>query len=583
MHLELLDGLIIALYFGLVLVIGILFTKKAGKNISEFFVSGRKLNWWLAGTSMVATTFAADTPLAVTGLVAQHGIAGNWLWWNMVFSGILTVFVFARLWRRSEVITDVEFVEARYSGTPASILRGFKALYLGIPINCIIIGWVNLAMVLILKYTIGLEPKYGLAISLIITLIYSTLGGLWSVVITDFIQFWLAMAGCVVLMFFALGKVGGISGLQTQLIANYPNGASLLDFFPRFDSIWMPVSAMVTYLAVNWWASWYPGAEPGGGGYIAQRIFSAKNERHSLLAALWFNIAHYTIRPWPWILVALASMVLYPQLSATDQAKGIGYIQVMVNLLPAGFLGLMLAAFFAAYMSTLSTHLNWGSSYLVNDFYKRFIKPNESEQHYVLISRIATLVIAGLSVVTTMQMTTIEGAWKFLIAIGAGTGSVYILRWFWWRINAWSEISAMLAAFIISILLQYGLNWKVDNPYEFVRMTLTTVAGTTIIWITVTFLTSPVDKDKLKEFYQRVKPSGFWKPIKQELPGVETTDNLKSDLINWLSGCVIIYCVLFGLGKLIFGATLTGLSLLGIAWIIWLNISRDLQARVKET
>jgi SSS family solute:Na+ symporter len=582
MHLSFLDGVIVAAYFIFVLVIGILFTKKAGKSVSEFFVSGRKLNWWLAGTSMVATTFAADTPLAVTGLVALHGIAGNWLWWSMVFSGVLTVFVFARLWRRSEVITDVEFVEARYSGRSASILRGFKAVYLAIPINCIIIGWVNLAMILILKYTIGLETKYALGLSLTITLLYSTLGGLWSVVITDFIQFWLAMAGCVILMFFALNKVGGISGLQTQLIANYPDGAKLLDFFPGFGSIWMPISAMITYLAVNWWASWYPGAEPGGGGYIAQRIFSAKNERHSLLAALWFNIAHYTIRPWPWILVALSAMVLYPDLSPADQAKGIGYIQAMVTLLPAGLLGLMLASFFAAYMSTLSTHLNWGSSYLINDVYKRFIKPDATEQHYVLISRLTTVLIAGLSIITTLQMTTVEGAWKFLIAIGAGTGSVYILRWFWWRINAWSEISAMVGAFLISIMLQFGVKWNVDNPIQFVAMTLTTVAGTTLIWIVVTLFTAPVDKEKLKEFYRRVRPAGFWKPIKQELPDVVVTDNLKADLINWICGCALIYCVLFGLGKLIFGQTLIGILLFAIAIVLWLFISNDLKKRVKD-
>jgi len=339
---------------------------------------------------------------------------------------------------------------------------------------------------------------------------------------------------------------------------------------------------MITYLAVNWWASWYPGAEPGGGGYIAQRIFSAKNERHSLLAALWFNIAHYTIRPWPWILVALSAMVLFPELSPGDQAKGIGYIQAMVTLLPAGFLGLMLASFFAAYMSTLSTHLNWGSSYLINDLYKRFIKPNASEKHYVLISRLATLLIAGLSVITTLQMTTVEGAWKFLIAIGAGTGSVYILRWFWWRINAWSEISAMVAAFIISIILQFGVKWNVDNPKQFVAMTLTTVAGTTIIWIIVTLFTAPVDKEKLKEFYRRVRPAGFWKPIKQELPDVVVTDNLKADLINWICGCALIYCVLFGLGKLIFGQTIMGISLFVIAFVLWMFISNDLKKRVKE-
>ncbi|MCX7918218.1 MAG: Na+:solute symporter [bacterium] len=575
MKLVYLDGLIIAAYFIFVLLVGISFTKKGGKNVGEYFVSGRNLHWWLAGTSMVATTFAADTPLAVTGLVASHGIAGNWLWWNMVFSGILTVFVFARLWRRSEVITDVEFVEARYSGTPASILRGFKAVYLAIPINCIIIGWVNLAMVKILQHTIGIPPIQGLALSLGITLVYSALGGLWSIVITDFIQFWLAMVGAVLLMFFALEKVGGIAGLQTALAATYPNGKNLLNFFPDIDSPWMPLSALVTYLAVTWWASWYPGAEPGGGGYIAQRIFSAKNERHSLLAALWFNIAHYTIRPWPWILVALVAMVLYPNL--TD--KETGYILAMNDLLPAGLRGLMLAGFFAAYMSTLSTHLNWGASYLINDVYKRFINPNASENHYVLLSRITTIVIAGISVITTLLMNTISGAWKFLIAIGAGTGSVYILRWFWWRINAWSEISAMLAAFIISVSLQFGLGWKVDVPYQFVLMTLTTVIGTTFVWGVVTLLTAPVAQDKLIEFYRRVKPPGWWKPVKQAIPNIQSPDNLPLNLINWLSGCALIYCVLFGLGKLIFGDILFGLTLIIIALFLWLNISRNLKTQ----
>jgi Na+/proline symporter len=359
MSLILWDWIIIITYLIISIVIGLIFTRKATGSITDFFISGRQLPWWIAGTSMVATTFAADTPMA--------------------FSGTLTVFLFSKLWRRAEVVTDVELTEIRYSGRPASTLRGFKAVYLSIPINCIIIGWVNLAMMKVIKYTTGISEWKALLICFTITVLYCTLAGLWGIVINDFFQFWIAMTGSIILMFTALKHVGGISGLETRLIENYgPEGSKLLNFFPEIGSVWMPVSAVIVYLSINWWASWYPGAEPGGGGYVAQRMFSTKNEKHSLLATLWFNIAHYALRPWPWIIVALAAMVLYPNLADKEQ----GYIRAINNLLPGGIRGLFLAGFMAAYMSTISTHLNWGSSYLVNDFYRRFLVSGYPDDGY---------------------------------------------------------------------------------------------------------------------------------------------------------------------------------------------------------
>ena len=385
MLLTTLDWVIIAGYFILSLAIGLYYYRRAGENVEEFFVAGRALPWWLAGTSMVATTFAADTPLAVTEMVARNGVAGNWLWWSMLPSGMLTVFFFARLWRRAEVMTDVEFVELRYSGKPAAFLRAFRSLYLGLAINLIIMGWVNLGMAKILSGTLGLEKWQALAFCLSITLVYSALSGLWGVVITDAVQFVIAMIGSIALAFFALRAVGGVDGLKSGLASatpvgsTEPFGAHALSLWPDGSAMWMlPLLTLVTYLAVNWWASWYPGAEPGGGGYVAQRIFSAKDEKHGVLATLWFNVAHYALRPWPWIIVALCSLVLYkggavnPVTGQVDPA--FGYVLVMNELLPPGFRGLLLASFAAAYMSTISTQLNWGSSYLVNDFYRRFIK-----------------------------------------------------------------------------------------------------------------------------------------------------------------------------------------------------------------
>lgn len=576
MHTTWIDWTIVGFYFLFSLLVGLYFYRRAGQNINEFFVSGRQLPWWIAGTSMVATTFAADTPLAVTGLVAQHGIAGNWLWWNMVLSGLLTVFLFARLWRRAEVLTDVEFTEIRYSGKPAAILRGFRALYLAIPINCIIIGWVTLAMVKILDITLGIEKWTAILLCAGITLIYVTLSGLWGVVITDFFQFILAIIGTFALAVFAVKGVGGLESLKINLTQKFENGAQILSFIPDLGSAWMPISTFLIYIGVQWWAAWYPGAEPGGGGYIAQRMFSTKNEKHALLSTLWFNIAHYCVRPWPWILVALASMILYPELAD----KETGYVRVMVDYLPVGFRGLLLAAFAAAFMSTISTQLNWGSSYLVNDFYKRFVKKNASERHYVLVSRISTVLLMFLAVLVTLNMQTVSGAWKFLLALGAGTGTVYILRWYWWRINAWSEISAMIASFIVAIVLQMGFGLNNDNPIDFVKIMLITVILSSLTWVLVTFFTAPEPESVLRQFYKKVRPGGrLWSHIAAQLPETKSPDRIGRDLVDWFLGAVLIYCLLFGAGKLLFGEVRLGLFLLIIAFLTGWLIFYDLRQR----
>ncbi len=574
MQIGLVDLLIILIYFLFVLIIGLKFSGRAGQSIEEYFVSGRSLPWWLAGTSMVATTFAADTPLAVTGLIANHGVAGNWLWWNMVMSGLLTVFFYSRLWHRSGVLTDVEFTEIRYGGKPAAILRGFRALYLALPINSIIMGWVTLAMAKIVGISTGLDKWTAVLICVAVTLSYSLLSGLWGVVVTDFFQFFIAIIGAVILAVFAVNYVGGFDALMTKLDSLQGGRDQVLSFFPEVGSAWMPLSAVFVYLAVNWWATWYPGSEPGGGGYVAQRIFSTKNEKHGIFATLWFNIAHYTIRPWPWIMVALASLVAYPDLADKES----GYVLMIVDALPPGLKGLLLASFAAAFMSTISTQLNWGSSYLVNDFYKRFIKKDGTDRHYVMVSRLATLVILLLGAITTMFMETISGAWKFLMAIGAGTGLVYILRWYWWRINAWSEISAMITSLVLSIFLQFGLGISPDDPEQFSLLMLYTVLGSSLVWITVTFLTSPEKDDVLIQFYNRVKPAGrLWKKVYQKYDLAQSEDSLNVSLRDWILGVIMIYSFLFAVGNLLFENLTTGLILLIVSFAVAYLIWRDLR------
>ena len=578
MKLTYVDWTVVAAYFLLNLAIGFYYKARAGKNIGEFFLSGRNVPWWLAGTSMVATTFAADTPLVVTGLVARNGIAGNWLWWNFVASGMLTVFLFARLWRRSGVMTDVEFAEIRYSGVPAAFLRGFRALYLGVPINCIILGWVNLAMVKILTLTLGVTKAQALWIVLgiiALTSFISALAGLWGVLVTDLFQFVLKMTMIIILAFAAVNAVGGIDLMKVKLSQIHRAG-SALSFVPDLNSAWMPMITFLVYISVNWWAVWYPGAEPGGGGFIAQRMFCAKDEKNSLLATLWFNIAHYALRPWPWIVVGLASILLYPDLKDKES----GYVLVMVNYLPAALRGLMLAGFAAAFMSTIGTNLNWGASYLVNDFYRRFVHKSATEGHYVAMSQVATVFLTIISAVVTYYMDTIAGAWKLLIVTGAGTGTVLILRWYWWRINAWSEVSAMAAAFATSLTLQKGFGLSSDDPIGFAYIMLYTVGFTTVVWLVVTFMTAPEPMDKLLSFYRKVHPwTVGWAPVAKLAPEIPPTRDMAYNLLDWVSGCVMIYGLLFGIGKIVLEEFSTGLIFLAVGLAAGAVIYWDLSRR----
>jgi SSS family solute:Na+ symporter len=554
-----LDWTIIVAYFLVSAGIGIGLSRRGGRSVSDYFLSGRRLPWWLAGTSMVATTFAADTPLAVAGLVARNGIAGNWIWWSAASGSMLTVFFFARLWRRAGVLTDVEFAELRYTGRPAAILRGFRSLYLGLAINCVIMGWVNLAMAKILSVTLGWDQLTAVLISLAITGIYSALSGLWGVVVTDFLQFSLAMIGTIALAWYALQlpEIGGLSGLTARV----PPGT--LQFIPSFTSsgdaattlVALPLASFLTYVAVQWWASWYPGQEPGGGGYVAQRMMSAKDERHSLFATLWFTVAHYCLRPWPWIIVGLVSVVLYPTI--TD--KEAGYAMVMRDHLPPGWRGLLLGAFFAAYMSTISSQLNWGTSYIVNDFYRRFIRRDGHERHYVWIARLTTVCLMMLSGIVTFYLESIRQAWEFVLESGAGIGLVLILRWYWWRINAWSEISAMVAAAVGYATLK--LFTTVAFPYTL----LIVVAWTTMCWIVVTMLTPPEPDDHLVAFYRRTRPDGpGWKRI-AALAGESAPGPLRGLLLDWAAGVIVVYAALFGIGHALLGSGVLAITCLVVA------------------
>ncbi|HEV8148221.1 MAG TPA: sodium:solute symporter family protein, partial [Bryobacteraceae bacterium] len=542
MQLTSIDWVVVALYFAFNIAVGFYYKSRAGSNVNEFFLSGRNVSWWLAGTSMVATTFAADTPLAVTGLVATGGIAGNWVWWCFVASGMMTVFFYARLWRRSGVMTDVEFAEIRYSGKPAAFLRGFRAVYLAVPINCIILGWVNKAMVDILMLILGITKVQAILVvigMIALTSFISTLSGLWGVLVTDVFQFVIKMSMVILLAVYAVGAVGGIEALKTKLIAvdaTRGNQGSVLSFVPDLNSAWMPLITFLVYISLNWWATWYPGAEPGGGGYVAQRMFCAKDEKNSLLATLWFNIAHYAVRPWPWILVGLVSLVAFPGLEKPET----GYIRVMIAYLPPSLRGLMVAAFAAAYMSTIATQLNWGASYLVNDFYRRFLKPQASDRHYVRMSQVATVLLTFISAIITFYMDSIAGAWKLLIVTGAGTGGVLLLRWYWWRINAWSEVSAMISAFIVSSVLKFGYNLDTDKPVDFAWTMIINVAITTVVWLTVTFMTKPESPDVLVAFYRRTRPSiAGWRPIGKLAPDVKPSGDGWSNMVDWLAGCVL--------------------------------------------
>ena len=604
MHLTFLDWSAVAAYFVVTLALGLYFRRRSGKNLSEYFVSGRNVSWWLAGTSMVATTFAADTPLAVTGFVYRNGIAGNWIWWSFLLSGMMTVFLFARLWRRSGLLTDVQFAELRYSGRPAAFLRGFRAVYLGLLINCLILGWVTKAMITITQQLLGVTPNQAMAICVLVLIpftgIYVSLGGLWGVLWTDLFQFVLKMSIVIAVAFYAVRAAGGLSLLRfnlNRLQATTPGAGNALNFLPDFargltaEALWtLPAITFIVYLALQWWAFWYPGAEPGGGGYIAQRIFSAKDERHGLLSVLWFNVAHYALRPWPWILTGLAVIVLYPGMQHPEE----GYMRVVTDHVPHAFIGIIMAGFLAAFMSTFATQLNWGASYLVADFYRRFLKTDASEGHYVNASRLATALLVVCAALVGWKLESIGAGWNLVLEIGAGTGAVYMLRWYWWRINAWSEITAMAASlgatfFLHSPLLlnlvgmtphaapgvsfspHALLNTDVSPfagsvPVVFAKTALSTTAICTVVWSLCTLLTRPEPREVLVSFYRKVRPEvGGWRPIAALAADVPATRELTSNLLNWLLGCAMVYGALFGLGKLMLGSLGLAIALLAIA------------------
>ena len=575
------DWLVVALYFVASAVFALIYTRRASESLDEYFVSGRQLPWWLAGTSMVATTFAADTPLVVAGLVAKYGVAGNWLWWNGAISGILTVFFFARLWRRAGVLTDLEFAELRYGGRPAAVLRGFRALYLALPINLIIMGWVTRAMVTILQISLDINAWTAALLLFGVTACYTIFSGLWGVVVTDTFQFVVKMFGVIALAVVAVKSVGGLDEMVRQSSAHFGSYEAAFGVLPPAGSAWLPVSTLIVFLAVQWWATWYPGAEPGGGGYVAQRILAAKDERHGLLATLWFQIAHYALRPWPWILVGFVALIRYPGLANPEE----GYVRVMVDVLPSPMKGLLLATFAAAYMSTVGTHLNWGASYLVNDVYLRFINPNAGRKSQVIASRVATVTLMLLSLVVMAMLSSVEQGWKILIGLGAGTGLVYILRWYWWRINAWSEISAMIASFVAAVTLHLmGVNAADTSSSDYALAMLISVAVATATWVTVTLLTPPEPDPVLDTFYRRVRPGGpGWRHVARRLgyPNDQIPGGALS-WINWVAGVVAVYTSLFGLGALLTGrpraALVYAVVAIGAFWLIQRNLRQEMQA-----
>lgn len=571
------DWLIVAAYFVLSLLLGLRFAGRAGRSLAEYFVSGRSLPWWLAGTSMVATTFAADTPLAVTGLVVKYGVAGNWLWWNLALSGILTVFFFSRLWRRAGVLTDVEFAELRYGGRPAAVLRGARALYLALPINLIIMGWVTRAMATILEISLGISGWRVALILFAVTAGYSILSGLWGVIWTDFFQFIVAMGGSITLAVLAVDRVGGLDRLVDLAAARYGSHDAALGIVPPLDGGWLPLSSLLVFLAVQWWAVWYPGAEPGGGGYVAQRILSSKDERHGLLATLWFNIAHYALRPWPWILVALFAAVSYPDLAKPEE----GYVRAMVDLLPSPLKGLLLAAFAAAYMSTISTHLNWGTSYLVNDVWLRFVRREAGSREQVVVARVSTVLLMLLALVVMKFLGSVEAGWRFLFAIGAGTGVVLILRWYWWRINAWSELVAMAASLVTALSLQlvWGLRPADETASDYAAVLVITVGVTTAAWLVATFLTKPESDAVLERFYRRVRPGGpGWRAVAVRLGfGADRIPGGALSWVNWAAGWLAVYGTLFGIGQLLVGTFAGALAFLAAAAGLFAVIARNLR------
>jgi solute:Na+ symporter, SSS family len=594
-QLQFIDWIVAGVCLLICFVPALFFGRRAGQSTSEFFASGRAVPWWLAGLSMVATTFSSDTPNLVTDIVRRNGVAGNWVWWAFVLTGVSTVFFYARLWRRSGVMTDLEFYEIRYSGRPARLVRGFRAIYLGLLFNCMIMATVNLAACKIAGILFSLERWQTLLFVGILNVVFAAHSGLWGVLVIDMIQFFIKMTAVIAAAWFALGapQVGGLSGLIDKLSTmRGPGGVDYLAILPDFSSNWdLAVAVFVMPIAVQWWAVWYPGAEPGGGSYIAQRMLASKSERDSLGAVLFFNVAHYVLRPWPWILVALCSILVYPELSDIQKAfpnldpsllgHDIAY-PAMLKFLPVGFVGLMVGGLIAANSSTILTHLNWGASYLVHDFYRRFMRTDATEAHYVMAGRLVTVGLFICASATVYLLDTAKDAFDVILQVGAGTGLLYLVRWFWWRVNAWCEIVAMASSFLISIALLLGRSSIHLSTHQAL---LVTIAGTTICWLLAAYLAPPTDREVLINFYAKVRPAGpGWAPIHAaaEAAGVPLTgtpDNIPMALVGWVAGCTMIWSALFTVGTLLYGRYATATLLFAvfvISGLVLLRIVRTL-------
>jgi Na+/proline symporter len=559
MQLVPLDWIIIAASIIISFLPALFFARRAGSSTAEFFTSGRAAPWWLVGVSMVATTFSTDTPNLVTNLVREHGVAENWLWWSFLLTGMMTVFFYARLWRRSGVLTDLEFYELRYSGPAAKWLRGFRAVYLGLFFNCVIMATVNLAAAKIANIVLGWPMGRTLLFCSVITIFFASVSGLWGVLVTDSIQFTITMSGSLATAYFALKQpeIGGLSGLLQQV---NPKSLNLL---PDFGDWSAALSVFIIPLTVQWWSVWYPGAEPGGGSYIAQRMLASRTEKDAVTGTLLFNVMHYAVRPWPWILVALASTIVYPQLS--DIAHTFPYVDTklvgndiaypaMLRFLPAGFLGLMIAGMLAAYRSTIETHLNWGTSYLVHDVYRRFLRPGKAEKHYVLAGRVTTALLMVAAALLTYELDTAKEAFDLILSIGAGTGLLYLLRWFWWRVNAWCEIAAMVSSFAVAV--GFALAAKAGHSVPSHVALLASVGITTLVWVAVAFLGQATDRQRLLAFYRLVRPAGpGWTSVRVEAGVGPSPDSLPNAFLGWILGITFVYAALFGFGSFLYGKT----------------------------
>ncbi len=572
MHLSSVDWLIVGVSIVVSFLPAVLLAKRAGSSTAEFFTSGRAAPWWLIGISMVATTFSTDTPNLVTNLVRERGVANNWAWWAFLLTGMATVFFYARLWRRSGVLTDLEFYEIRYAGRAATFLRGFRAFYLGLFFNCVIMASVNLAAAKIANVMLGWPMGKTLAICALLNVAFAATSGLWGVLVTDFIQFGIAMTGSFSAAYFALQQpeVGGLAGLFQRI------DPQTLRLLPDFGDWSLTLSVLVIPLTIQWWSVWYPGAEPGGGSYIAQRMLAAKSEKDALAGTLLFNAAHYALRPWPWIIVALCSLLVYPNLS--DIARTFPYVDpalighdmaypAMLRFLPVGFLGLMMAGLLAAYVSTLSTHLNWGTSYVVHDFYRRFVKPGATEAHYVRLGRIVTALLMLVAAGLTFVLDSARQAFDLMLSVGAGTGLIYLLRWFWWRINAWSEIAAMASSFVIAVGFFVAAKLGAAIPSHVALVV--TVLATTAVWLVATYLTRPTDRATLVTFYRLARPAGpGWRSVQAEAGVEPSPDSLPQAMLGWVLGITFVYAALFGTGSFLYGRTLQGM-----VWLVLFTAS----------